>query len=183
MRPAGQRLLVKIFIHGRFIGHRAVTFCLATHIYQPGTAYLRPFYPFCKFVQLLSGIPGCPLDANGPHIGGVPEDAEFRIPCKGGKIVYQHVKPNVGLVASVFFHGCLIGHAGQGSCEIQVVHLFEKMQYQPFKHRKDIVPLHKRHFAVYLCEFRLPVCPQIFIAETAHDLVILVITSYHEQLL
>ncbi len=46
----------------------------------------------------------------------------------------------------------------------------------------DILNSDKRHLHIDLGKFRLTICPQVFVAETLHDLVIPVKTGDHEQL-
>ena len=52
-----------------------------------------------------------------------------------------------------------------------------------FKEVYHIVLVYERHLAVYLCELRLTVCTQVFIAETFGNLEITVETADHKQLL
>ena len=47
----------------------------------------------------------------------------------------------------------------------------------------DVVLLHKTHLAVNLCEFRLTVGTEVFVAETLDNLEIAVHASHHQQLL
>ena len=47
---------------------------------------------------------------------------------------------------------------------------------------KNVFLLHKGHFAVNLREFRLAVGAQVFVAETAHNLVVAVHAGDHQKL-
>ena len=47
----------------------------------------------------------------------------------------------------------------------------------------NVLRINKRHFKVYLCEFRLSVSAEILIAEAARKLNVAVISRDHEKLL
>src|SRR6202011_5259897 len=54
---------------------------------------------------------------------------------------------------------------------------------QRLDHFVPALLLRERHLQVDLCELRLPVRPQILVAEAAHDLEILLIPTHHQKLL
>ena len=56
------------------------------------------------------------------------------------------------------------------------------MLRQPFKGIEDVLLRDKGHLAVYLREFRLPVCPQIFVPEAFYNLEVTVVARYHQYL-
>ena len=94
-----------------------------------------------------------------------------------------HAEADVGLVVSVLPHGFFPGHAFNGFGIIDPFDVVENPFYQSFKHVQDIFLLHEAHLAIDLCEFRLAVGPQVFIAETLYDLVVAIVPAYHQQLL
>ena len=55
--------------------------------------------------------------------------------------------------------------------------------HQWLNHFVDLFFLRERHFQIDLRELRLAVSPQIFVAETAHNLEIAFVTAHHQQLL
>ena len=64
-----------------------------------------------------------------------------------------------------------------------VFHTLEDCLHQIFNNREYCIFITEAHFNINLCEFRLSVSTQIFIAETSCNLEILFHTSYHQQLL
>ena len=52
-----------------------------------------------------------------------------------------------------------------------------------FESLDDVFLSDERHFAVNLCELRLTVSAEVFVAEALHDLEIAVEACHHEQLL
>ena len=59
----------------------------------------------------------------------------------------------------------------------------EYMTHEPLYELDDVLFLYKRHLHVELCKFRLPVRPQIFVPETAHNLKVLFHSRNHKYLL
>ena len=59
----------------------------------------------------------------------------------------------------------------------------EQMFCQAFEHVDDVFLFDERHLAVDLCELRLTVSAEVFIAEAAHDLEVTVEACHHEELL
>ena len=54
----------------------------------------------------------------------------------------------------------------KGFAEFNILYCPEKLLCQSFKSIQNIFSFDERHFAVDLCELRLPVSPQVFIPET-----------------
>ncbi len=91
-------------------------------------------------------------------------------------------EPGIRLIRSVPFHGLLIGKPPQGQFHLLTQKLLEQKGHQCFIESHDIIPVHKGHLYIQLSELRLPVCPQVFITETADNLEIAVKPSHHQEL-
>ena len=92
-----------------------------------------------------------------------------------------HVETDVRFVRSVGAHGFGVGDAGN-AVDLDAADLLEQVFEQPFEGVEDVFLFHEGHFAVHLGEFRLAVGPEVFIAEAAYDLVVLVHPGHHQQL-
>ena len=108
---------------------------------------------------------------------------EVNILYNGRQILNLHAKPSIRLVGAIAFHGLLIGHAGEWCLDFHTQHLLEQILDKAFCHLEDILYIHKGHFQVDLCEFRLTVCPEVFIPEAACNLDIPIHAGNHQQLL
>ena len=88
----------------------------------------------------------------------------------------------VRLVAAVAAHGFGVAEARKGRRNREPGHLADPL-HQRLDDLEDLLFLRKGHLQIDLCELRLPVGAQVFVAEAAHDLKILVEAADHQQLL
>ena len=72
---------------------------------------------------------------------------------------------------------------GSGSGSSSPKSLVGQPGHQPVDHADDVFGVDERHFHVELRELRLPVGPQVFVAEAAGDLHIAVVAGDHQNLL
>ena len=72
--------------------------------------------------------------------------------------------------------------AGQGSRQIDVADFLHHMRDETIDHAKNVVATDERHFDVDLGEFRLSVGSQVFVTETASDLVVPIEAGHHQNL-
>ncbi len=101
--------------------------------------------------------------------------------CKN-QVCNLHIKSGIGFVVAIIKHRIFPGHAFQFLCIINSFYVFEYPFHQTLKHVQYILLLHKTHFAIYLCKLRLPVGTKIFITKTFYNLIVPVVTTYHQQL-
>ena len=95
----------------------------------------------------------------------------------------RHSEAHVRLVRSVVVHGVEPAHPRKRIWDIHPDDILEERPHHAFEHIQNVILLHETHLAVNLGEFRLAVCPQVFVAETSYDLEITVISCHHQQLL
>ena len=93
-----------------------------------------------------------------------------------------HAETEVGLVAAVIFHGVCPWHAHERLVHLYATDFLEQIFGHAFEEVDDVILLHKRHFAVNLCEFRLAVSTQVFVTEAFGYLEVTVETGNHQQL-
>ena len=93
-----------------------------------------------------------------------------------------HAETEVGLVAAVIFHGVCPWHAHERLVHLYATDFLEQIFGHAFEEVDDVILLHKRHFAVNLCEFRLAVGTQVFVTEAFGYLEVTVETGNHQQL-
>ena len=67
--------------------------------------------------------------------------------------------------------------------QINIQHLLEHIARQTLGQVHDVVFIDERHLQIHLSEFRLTIRPQVFIAETLRNLVVLIDAGHHQQLL
>ena len=112
------------------------------------------------------------------------KDAELGF---GGQVAHvRHFQAvaKVGLVAAVACHSVVISEVREGSLQLklrgQLAHQAGVQALNQVQHRGLV---HEAHFQVKLGELRLPVGPQVFVAETAGNLEVAFHAAHHEQLL
>ena len=89
----------------------------------------------------------------------------------------------VGLVAAIFEHGIRITQTRQRQRDGHAGAFLENIREQILNDAEDVVDLDERHFHVELGELRLPVGAQVFVAQAAGDLEILIEAGDHQDLL
>lgn len=100
-----------------------------------------------------------------------------------GQVGELHAEAQVGFVRTVLLHRLDPRHAAQRLGELDAQYVLEHVLGPALEDLEDVLLLDERHLAVDLREFGLTVGAQVFVAEAAHDLEILVVSGYHEQLL
>ena len=93
-----------------------------------------------------------------------------------------HLKARIRLVAAVVLHRVCPSHTRQFR-QVDVQNALKQVSRQTLEHIEDILLFDKRHLAVYLCELRLTVGTQVFVAEAFYYLEITVKAADHQQLL
>ena len=88
----------------------------------------------------------------------------------------------VRLVDAVGAHRLRVGQARERRGDVVARRLSHARLHQRLDHFEDRVLLRERHFQIDLRELRLAVGAQIFVAEAAHDLEILVEAADHQKL-
>ena len=154
-----------------------------TGIYHTLGADLRTLHIVCQLVKLLAGI-GC-------STFGTDTTDVFRTIEHGETVslhdVHQfnelHAKAEVGLVATIIFHGICPRHAQERFGQFHAAQLLEQVLGHTFKGGDDILLFHETHFAIDLRKLRLAVGAKVLIAETFYNLEISVHTAHHEKLL
>ena len=144
----------------------------------------KAFCPVClghlyQLVDLFAGKRGRrALHTNGAHRAarghGVLEHRKLATRY-GGRHVHQfQAKARVRFIRAKAPHGLGIRQALEGRWNLQPQHLMEHTLHQAFVQRHDVVFVGKRHLHIHLGKLGLAVCPQVFIAEAAHNLEIAV---------
>jgi hypothetical protein len=127
------------------------------------------------FIQTLDQPPGG---------NRVTEDLKTTAGDQRANICQFQAETNVGIIPAKTSHGFLVTQPGEWFVEdLSFRIIFDDADHQPLDQRHDIVPVHKAHFHIELRKLRLAVAALIFIAETARNLKIAVITGDHNQLL
>ena len=161
--------------------HRAVGLILDEH--QSLGTHLRTLHEVGELVELLAAVIGTTGHADAADVGCLVEHGERSL---AGKSLLQldklHAKAHVGFVRTVAAHGIVPLHALQRG-QFHAANLLEEMAGHVFEDVEHVFLLHKRHFAVYLCELGLAVGPQVFVAETLGYLEVTVHAGHHEELL
>ena len=125
------------------------------------------------------------IDAFDATAGGQHrfEHLEVRTAHRVRQVKDFHAKAQVRFVRAVFVHGLVIGKPLHRQRYFHVQRRLENFRNHGFHDRQDIIAFHERHFDVELGEFRLTVCPQVFIPETTGNLKITLVPCHHENLL
>ena len=79
-------------------------------------------------------------------------------------------------------HRLVVGHPRQWRREIDSQMCFREPFHQAIDHADHVVGIDERHLDVELCEFRLAIRAQIFIAKATRHLHVTVVASDHENL-
>ena len=143
---------------------------------------------FCQLVDLLSRIvlrSPCDADTANAAAGcdSIGKHFEFAVLHQISDILQLESEPHIRFVASVALHSFIVRDPWERCLHIDAFQFFENSLEEAFLHFNDIVNVHEGHFQVYLREFRLTVCTQVFVTETFYDLHIAVGSAYHQQLL
>ncbi len=88
----------------------------------------------------------------------------------------------IGFVAAVGAQGFRVGKARQRKPDVETRDVRHALD-QRLDHLEDGLLLREGHLQIDLRKFRLPVGAQVLVAETAHDLKILIEAAHHQQLL
>ena len=176
--PLGKGILVVEFVDAGF--ETAVLVDLAVH--ESAGANLWPLDPVGQAVELLAGVFRSAGDNDAQHGLRTVKDVEPNPLGDRRHVLELHAEADVGLVDAVLLHGLVVGHAGEVS-DFAVEDRGEQVSDQAFEGVEDVFLFHEAHLAVHLGEFGLAVGAQVFVAETLDDLVVLVKTAHHQQLL
>ena len=141
------------------------------------------FDKFGQCIQLLARVACTALRTNGSNVFGRIEHAESLALSQFGNVVEGHAETNIGFVRSVFRHRFVPCDARKVSLKCFSENRPEQVFCQFFERSQNIFAVDERHLAIDLCEFGLPVGPQVLIAEAADDLEVAIVAGYHQQLL
>jgi hypothetical protein len=72
---------------------------------------------------------------------------------------------------------------GERRRDVDAVDLANVPRVERLDHREDVLLVDERHLHVELREFEAPIRARRLVAETAHDLVVAVLSRHHQQLL
>ena len=100
-----------------------------------------------------------------------------------GQVDQLESKARVGFIRAIARHRFLILEARQRQLDIDIQRFFEQDLEEAFVHDAHVFFFYKRHLDVDLCEVRLAIGTQVFIAEATGNLEIAIISREHEQLL
>ena len=162
--------------------HRSIL--VELHIDQSLGTHLRPFDEIGELVELFARIVGASRHTDAPDIFRLVEDGEGAGALElGHEFDELHTEAKVGFVGAVSAHGLMPRHLLEFFGQLHIEHLLEKMACHILEEHDDILLVDERHLAVDLCELRLSVGPEVFVAEALGDLEITVEATDHEQLL
>ena len=135
--------------------------------------------PIGQFVQLLSRVVRASWDNDAKNGFGIVEYAKAFALRNGSEVNEFHSESNVWLVTSIAFHCFVVCHPWE-RLDFHIQDHLEQMAHHVFERLQHVFLLYESHFAVDLCEFRLTICAQIFISETLDDLIVAVVSAYHQ---
>ena len=127
------------FVHTGF--HGSVGF--HTGINHTFGADLRTFYVFGQLVELLAGIGSCSLGANTANVSRVVKYAEAIALEDVHQFDKLHSKTDIGLVATVIFHGIGPSHAWERFLDFQASNGLEKVFGHAFKEVEHVFLLYE----------------------------------------
>ena len=143
---------------------------------------LRALDPVGQAVELLAGVfRGAEAD-DAEHGFGVIEHLEADALRDWRHVLELHAEAEVWLVDAVFLHGLVVGHAREVA-DLAVENGLEEVANEALERVEDVLLLDEAHLAVHLGELGLAVGAQVFVAEALDDLVVLVESAHHQQLL
>ena len=134
-------------------------------------------------VDLFAGVAGAARRGEAGDVLRVVENREAVTLGQVRQVGELHAEAQVGFVRAVFLHRFDPGHAAQRLRKFDAHHFAEHVLGPALEDFEHVLLLDERHFAVDLREFGLAVGPQVFVAETAHDLEVFVVAGDHQQLL
>ena len=166
---------------------RRRSFELAVRAFESNqTACTGTFCARLELVQLLPTQPRPPRDADAtdpPALGDRgARDRELRVAEHIARVEDLQFVPKIGPVRAVAFHGIRIAHTSE-RCGNLKSSLAPQCGDQALGKGDDIVLVNERGFDIDLCEFRLAVDAQVFVAEAPRDLEVAIEPRHHEQLL
>ena len=91
-----------------------------------------------------------------------------------------HTETQIGLVATIVFHGISPWHADKRFCQFHATQFFKQMLSHTLEHLDNVFLFYETHFTVNLCKLRLTVGTKVFIAEAFYNLEITVETRNHK---
>ena len=118
-----------------------------------------------------------------PAAADVAEHAELGLAGQVGDVDQLHAEAQVGGVVPEPLHRLVVGHPRQRQLQFQAEDLLGQPGHQAVDHADDVLGVDERHFHVQLRELRLPVRPQVFVAEAAGHLHVAVVAGHHQDLL
>ena len=153
-----------------------VTISLYTSVNHAFGSDLRTFHKLSQRIQLLACIVGCTLGTNTTDVSCIVEYREAISLQDVHQFDKLHAETQVGLVTTIILHGVCPWHALERFCQLNATQFLEQILGHSLEEFDHIVLLHKRHFAVNLCKFRLTVSTQVLVTETFGNLEIAVET-------
>ena len=141
-----------------------------------------------QLVDPLAGIvPGALGDADPAHAPArfhrLAKHPELALGGQVADVVNLQPVTQIGSVVAVAAHRLVVSDARQRQRHFQVQQLSGQASHQRVDDRQHVVHLHERHLQVQLGELRLPVRPQVFVAEAPGHLHVAVIAGNHQNLL
>src|SRR4029079_41290 len=100
-----------------------------------------------------------------------------------GDVIERHLEPEVRLVRSIARHGLGIRQPWERRRKRAPSGVPEDGHNHPLHQIHDLFAIDEGHLEVDLGKFRLTVVAEVFVAETAGDLIIAIHTADHEHLL
>ena len=149
---------------------------------QPLGADLLALDELREGVDLLARVGGAARGGESRDVFCVVEDLEAVAFRKVGEVGELHAEAQVGFVRTVFLHRLDPRHTAQRLSQFDAHYLPEHVLGPALENLQHVFLLDERHLAVDLCELGLAVGAQVFVAEAAHDLEILVVAGDHQQL-
>ena len=185
-----RQLFLKRIAHrtNQVLGHRPGPPALSLHL-QPD----EPLGPALhghgrEGVEILAGEPlGHARHADATHastrLHRRPEDAEVALPRDARQVDDLQTVAKIGCIVPKPLHRLVPGEPRQRQVDVEAEDLAGRPLHEPLDHAHHVVRLDKRHLHVELRELRLPVGPQILVAEAPRHLHVAVEARHHQQLL
>ena len=140
-----------------------------------------------EFINLLAGEVHATLGRDTADLatGGnaVLEHTEVGLCTDFGHVVNFEVEAEVRLVGTVLEHSFCPLHTADVARRFEVPNLAQNFSHELVEHFHDFVLVDERHFDVNLCEFRLTVGAEVFVAEALGNLEVAVHAGNHQKLL
>ncbi len=142
------------------------------------TTLLGPLLPGIELAARQRSPPG---HHDAAHVRSL-EDPERGLREDRRDLVDHQVEPQIGLVRAEVVHRLVPAEALHRTRQFDVYELPD-LRHDLFGHRDDIVLINEAHLDIELGELRLPIGPEVLVPVAAGDLVVVLHTSDHQQLL